>query len=191
MDEFSPDAYGPVFAELLPADRCRTLNAGAADVTLRPDLKRATLTTAFAHTQVVDLDMARCCLAGLWLVHDFLDESHTISQGVENGSGSFWHGVMHRREGDISNAKYWFRRVGAHPVFNKLGGRIEQLVADDPTSFSAQRIAPRGEFDAFGFVDACQHALRTDGFDELICRRVQQAEWEQLFDHCYRVAIGA
>ena len=53
--------------------------------------------------------MAACCLAGVWLLHDYLDESHTISQRIDTPSGSFWHGIMHRREGDFSNAKYWFR----------------------------------------------------------------------------------
>ena len=73
--------------------------------------------------------MAACCIAGVWLLHDFLDESHTISQGIDTPSGSFWHAIMHRREGDFSNAKYWFRRVGQHPVFDALGQRAAELAA--------------------------------------------------------------
>jgi hypothetical protein len=54
-----------------------------------------------------------------------IERSHSISQNIENLEGSFLHGMMHRREGDFSNAKYWFRRVGNHPV-------IEQLTVEYP-----------------------------------------------------------
>src|SRR5688500_14191487 len=40
-------------------------------------------------------DDAVALLAGLWLWHDFLDESHTISQGLHTPTGSFWHAIMH------------------------------------------------------------------------------------------------
>jgi hypothetical protein len=51
----------------------------------------------------------RLCMSGLWLLAGDLDRSHTISQGIGSAEGSFWHGIMHRREGDFSNSKYWFR----------------------------------------------------------------------------------
>ena len=64
--------------------------------------------------------MAEGCLAGLWLLYDFLDESHTISQSLDTLEGSYWHGIMHRREPDYENAKYWFRRVPVHPIHAEL-----------------------------------------------------------------------
>jgi hypothetical protein len=50
--------------------------------------------------------------AGIWLYVDDLERSHLISQNIHTSEGSYWHGVMHRREGDFSNAKYWFRQAG-------------------------------------------------------------------------------
>src|SRR5437868_5279501 len=67
-----------------------------------------------------DRDCALACLAGLWLYHNFLDESHAISQDLDTVEGSYWHALMHRREPDYSNAKYWFRRVRDHAIFNEL-----------------------------------------------------------------------
>jgi hypothetical protein len=190
MLSFTPPNYGPIFSAIISGDRCRTLDAGTPNRAMRGKLDAATLDAAFAHTKVADRDMARACLAGLWLVHDFLDESHRISQEIDTPTGSFWHGIMHRREGDFSNAKYWFRRVGSHEVLAELGPRVGELVQTDAEAPLANRIAPSGRFDAFAMVDACQAALRSGGAAEQFCRRVQQAEWELLFDDSYQSAVG-
>jgi hypothetical protein len=53
----------------------------------------------------------------LLLWHDHLDESHSIAQEIKSASGSLVHAMMHRREEDFWNAKYWYGRVGRHPVY--------------------------------------------------------------------------
>ena len=66
------------------------------DLSRRKELDKLTVDSAFFHAQVLDPEMARCCLAGVWLLHDFLDASHKLSQNIDTPSGSFWHGIMHR-----------------------------------------------------------------------------------------------
>src|SRR5262249_57161573 len=61
--------------------------------------------SAFAPALVRDRDMAAACRAGLWLYHNFLDESHAISQELTTTTGSYWHALMHRREPGFDNAK--------------------------------------------------------------------------------------
>ncbi len=187
MRTFQPAEFGPFFEPLVAIDRCRSLGEGQPDLAARKSLQQLTLATAFGDLQLVDLDMARCCLAGVWLLHDFLDESHVVSQQIETSTGSFWHGVMHRREGDFSNAKYWFRRVGRHDVLDELGPLLVSL-AGDSHSKQSDALAPGGTFDPYRFVDACQAAVR-DG-DDAFCRQVQQIEWELLFSYCHRRARG-
>jgi hypothetical protein len=170
---FDPSAYGAAFAELIRADLIMPLGEGRPHRETQPALERLTVELAFGQASVVDITMARCCLAGVWLLHDFLDESHTISQGIDTTSGSYWHGIMHRREGDFSNAKYWFHRVGNHPVF-------AQLAMEDGSPWDADR-----------FVDQCSRAIRSQNSDTIAAlRQLQHREWQALFDFCYRAALG-
>src|SRR5687768_18283310 len=78
-------------------------------------LKRLSAQELF-DAQVTRPDEARCVLAGLWLFFDELDRAHRIVQEVTSSSGSFWHAIVHRREGDFSNSKYWYARCADHPV---------------------------------------------------------------------------
>jgi hypothetical protein len=190
MNPFDPQAYGPRFAPLLAADRRRPLEAGAPDEGARPALDDLSVEAAFAHAKVADRDMAACCLAGVWLLHDFLDESHAISQRIETPSGSYWHAIMHRREGDFSNSKYWFRRVGQHDVLGPLGQRAAELAAVRGAEDAAKKLISGGACDPFALVDLCQAAVRNHHAARELCLDIQQAEWELLFDDCYRAATG-
>ncbi len=166
------------------------LGPGTPNRVVRPQLEALRLEDAFAPAGPRDRDMAACCLAGLWLYHDFLDESHAISQGIETASGSYWHGLMHRREPDAGNSKYWFRRVGDHPVFVNLQPVATELAAqaNEP---SAEFLRRKTAWDPFRFIDFCEAHRGQDSAAELLARRVQQAEWQLLFDYCYRRAAGA
>jgi hypothetical protein len=183
-----PSSYPARIAELLAEERLSPLGAGTPNAAARPALAALTVREAFAPQAVRDEDMARACLAGLWLYHDFLDESHRISQEIETTTGSYWHGLMHRREGDFGNSKYWFRRVGAHAVFEPLRQAAAELAGPEPEG-AARFLVTQARWDPFAFVDLCEAAVSGRVGCADLCRRIQQAEWRRLFDYCYRQAV--
>lgn len=71
---------------------------------------------------VVSAEDAQLLKAALYLKHGYLEDCHRIAQQVPTANGSYWHGIMHRREGDIGNSHYWYRQVGRHPVLEAIGG---------------------------------------------------------------------
>jgi hypothetical protein len=168
--------YGPAVAALLADPRLPALGPGGPVAAVRDALTRFDPLRDLGGA-VTDPDAARACHAGLWLLFDFLDESHTISQDLDTPEGSFWHAVMHRREPDAANSKYWWRRVGPHPV-------LSALVVKAPALGYAYT-------NPLDFVDFCEQVRGTGAPDEELARRVQLLEWQLLFDHCHRLASRA
>jgi hypothetical protein len=190
LQDFNPKNYGPIFAGLLQEERLNSLGPGTPNEKIRPALAALTIEKAFVPNQIVDADMARACLAGIWLYHDFLDESHQISQSIATTTGSYWHGIMHRREPDFSNGKYWFHRVGMHPIFASLQKAAMELAATNTAHESTAFLRQQKKWDSFAFIDLCEACVERRSPAETLCRQIQQAEWRLLFDYCYHQAVG-
>jgi hypothetical protein len=178
----TPGDFAPPITALLARPATMDLGRGELDQPAVEILRTTDLSTLFAPHAVRDEFAARACLAGLHLYFDDLDGSHRSSQELPTPEGSFWHGIMHRREGDFWNAKYWFRRVGRHPAF----AEIVRLVAERRIDGTAA-----GEWDPFAFVDRVEECSTGRSGAEQACRETQRAEWDALFRHCYDAAVNA
>ena len=123
--------------------------------------------------------------AAALLYHDHHDEAHDLVQDLPDADGALIHGILHRREPDYWNAKYWFRRFVAHPAHLALGKRLRSLATTPAELESAAALTLPGAFDPFGFVDACEAAAKTPSSHPTVTwlRRVQQAEFEDLINH--------
>lgn len=86
--------------------------------------------------------------AGFWLYADDLEASHTISQVLTSASGSYLHGIMHRREGDFTNARYWFRQARNHPLIQSGELVPEDLVRMAEEGDVRGIVAQQREWDA-------------------------------------------
>ena len=133
---------------------------------------------------------AGALLAGLWLWHDWLDESHQISQSIASPTGSFWHAIMHRREGDFSNSKYWYARCKDHPVLPALGANAQRVVNNMPADKSLLRLIMPA-WNPAAFVDVVEQVHESPGDPRhAVAVALQKLEWQLLFDHCTRGAAG-
>src|SRR5580704_17904484 len=124
--------------------------------------------------------------AGVWQMNGFLDRSHNLAQSVEgkgrNRAGDYWHAIMHRREPDYSNAKYWFRRVGAHGIHSLLANDADDILSACNSPDAARwRDALLGKrqhnWNSLSFVDMCEHVAHGhDGDLSLAARQIQMIE---------------
>ncbi|WP_159881344.1 hypothetical protein [Paenibacillus puerhi] len=138
--------------------------------------------------------------AGLLLLNESLDESHELSQEIHTREGSYWHGIMHRMEGDYSNAAYWFRMAGGHPVQEAWNSRVREKLAEAGTdgfgSASFARLladwAGGGGFSAAGFnelVELQVTKLRNERAEQWLMD-LQREEMHLLLQHCYTQSGG-
>jgi hypothetical protein len=68
-------------------------------------------------------------LVALW--HDAKgdwDAAHTTAQDVETADGAWVHAYLHRKEGDESNAAYWYRRAGKAVAHDPLTAEWDRIV---------------------------------------------------------------
>ena len=155
-------AFPPAVAALLAKMPFAPLGPGTPIAEVRTDLDAMMPTLPLG------------CQAGLWLAFGHWERSHQVAQDLDTPEGSFWHAVLHRREPDAGNAKYWFRRVGPHPIFAELATAALALgYGDGPT------------WDAARFVDDCERHRDTGTEIEATLKAVQAKEWELLFAWCW------
>lgn len=167
------------------------------DSELSQRIKNARPEELFDGQSIKNVVYAAAVQSGLLLWNDALTTSHTISQQLQNKTGSYWHGVMHRREPDYSNAKYWFGRVGDHPVFPILRKRALELLetASDESPLLAYARALQGKenWDAFQFVDWCQAAEGNASTPEAVRKFLETLQLEEiklLLDYSYQQALA-
>ncbi|MBI2806717.1 MAG: hypothetical protein HYX68_17195 [Planctomycetes bacterium] len=176
----------PEISPLLAESRLNDLGPGSPNLAVRRQLQDLASSLA---AKAKNRDFALACLAGLWLLHDFQDESHAISQELDTVEGSYWHGILHRREPDYWNAKYWFRRVPAHPILPPLCKEAAALTNDAGAPAGSEFLTHQKTWNAAAFVDLCEQAARGPVALGLLCRRIQRREWELLFAYCHERAF--
>ena len=62
------------------------------------------------------------------------DTAHRIAQSIHTGQGSAVHAYLHREEGDLGNASYWYNRagrpVGSGPLDEEWERLVEEMLRD-------------------------------------------------------------
>jgi hypothetical protein len=68
-------------------------------------------------------------LRALW--HDGRGDwalAHRTAQDVDDASGAWVHAYLHRKEGDLANAAYWYRQARQPVATDSLSAEWERIV---------------------------------------------------------------
>ena len=57
-------------------------------------------------------------------------KAHDVIQNEENKNGSWIHAYLHRKEGDIWNADYWYRRAGKTRPSHSLDDEWKEIASN-------------------------------------------------------------
>jgi hypothetical protein len=58
------------------------------------------------------------------------ERAHNVAQDVDDRDGSWVHAYLHRKEGDLGNAAYWYRRAKYTLATDSLGAEWERIVSE-------------------------------------------------------------
>ena len=119
--------------------------------------------------------------AGLFYYHNALDDSHKQAAKDEGDAAAYWHGMVHRREGDFENARYWMRRAGEQPVFQEMHSRA---------SDAAPQMGRQGHWDPFLFIHLCEQYKYGETEYKKEIGHLQRVEFEVMFDYVWRQCVA-
>jgi hypothetical protein len=179
--KFDPGAYSSTVSDLLALDGAGErlmplVSGGCSFPEILTKLKTASADTLFPNSRAPE-----AAQAGLYVYFSCFDQAHEIAQSIESADGAYWHGILHRQEPDASNARYWFRRVGSHPIFPGLNASAASIAKRFPGLLS--NLGSR--WDPSWFVEICERARQKPGSPlEQMALEIQRAEWQLLFDYC-------
>lgn len=201
MREIKTDKYGPAAKVLIDRARAEgrpgTLFFGPPLEAARTELAALTDENISQAKKVRMPHDAACLKSALWLRFDFMAESHGLSQQIATPGGSYWHAILHRREVDTGaregglpprdNARYWFSRVGEHPIFPELLADAKELAGPNPSQALLELVSPSA------WDPDIMIALCTSPQDQATTRallEIQRREWDLLFDHNFGKAFA-
>ncbi|MCM3749904.1 hypothetical protein M3223_21450 [Paenibacillus pasadenensis] len=125
--------------------------------------------------------------SGLHLRNGSLDRSHELSQHLDTQEGSYLHGLMHRMEGDFSNANYWFRLAGPHPQAKELQRLAVELAEGTPGADNTllRKLKREPFWNAALFTDLAAASSLTGhrSQDTPLLEKLQSFELELLLEH--------
>jgi len=84
-----------------------------------------------ASVSAADPPAVSAALRALW--HDARGDwnaAHTVAQDIEDTAGAWVHAYLHRKEGDLANAAYWYDRARQPVATDPLPAEWERIVTE-------------------------------------------------------------
>lgn len=132
----------------------------------------------------VDSTALMALKAGLCCFHDDFTGCHQAAQSLEGRGqrhGDYWHAILHRREPDYGNARYWFRQVGHHRIFENLCKETQQVAAQQDHATLRPwlpRLTAGGQWNPLAFIDCVAAAMESN--DPVYRRVVEEIQYREM-----------
>lgn len=128
--------------------------------------------------------------AALYLCFDCFDEAHNIANDHEGTVAGNWiHAILHRREPDASNSKYWYARVNLPAkVFSTIGEEVLWLLkntSDHELESLLKKMEKSKSWEPAAFVDLCDKYREKDSKSQpyRLLAVFQEIEWRTLAEY--------
>jgi hypothetical protein len=92
------------------------------------DLKMADLKSTLPNA-TPEAGLAPPLAALWWAAKGDWDAAHNIVQDESDANSAWVHAYLHRVEGDLSNARYWYRQAGQPEAKDSLENEWERIVS--------------------------------------------------------------
>jgi len=73
-------------------------------------------------------DLPAALQALWWEAKGNWDAAHQLAQDIQGAEGAWVHAYLHRKEGDLGNARYWYARARKSEFEGNLGQEWEHIV---------------------------------------------------------------
>jgi hypothetical protein len=173
---------------------------------LKPYIDKTDTPTLFTEHHLVSDIHGHLVRNALYQKNDDLDAAHQICQSVGEGSSlpeiSYWHGIIHRREPDINNARNWFQRaqnLAANDALYRAAYSHLQRAIQMPDYGEARETAlqflrhlqTQDTWDALYFLNLCASCLQNkDPNLQKLLEDLQTIEFKTLFHWTFQKATG-
>jgi hypothetical protein len=190
LAEYGPTVQSILFDAVEQSQLMPLAPSHALDSSALAAIRETSASELFDGDTPASEEFAGCVRSALLLYFSALDESHTLSQGINSTTGGYLHGIMHRQEPDYPNAKYWFRRVGRHELFPTLLAEAQRLRISNHKI--EKELTSMREWNPEWLIDHCEHAVQSGDANgttnDLLA--IQNLEWQLVFDYSYRRALS-
>jgi hypothetical protein len=65
-----------------------------------------------------------------WAGKNNWDKAHQLVMGDDSADAAWVHAYLHRVEGDLPNARYWYRQATREPAMNALDAEWAAIVSE-------------------------------------------------------------
>ena len=123
----------------------------------------------------------------LYLYLDCFEDAHNVANEHEGTwAGNWLHAILHRREPDAANAKYWYARVKApEGAYRAIGWAAMEVLGQKPPQGLeklAEKIRKSTTWEPEAFVEACDKFRKEEPTSPAyrVLVLLQEIEWKNL-----------